>query len=110
MKRSGMVALGAALVLASTALAGCAEPDPDYDELCVDKETLVRVDDDQCDGRSNSHSWIYVPFSAGRSYPVGQKVSHPSASFTRPASGSFSRGGFGGSRGGGGARGGSGGG
>lgn len=100
MKRGAAVALGAALILASMSLAGCAEPDPDHDELCVDRETMIRVNDDQCDGRSSHHGFVYVPFIRGTTYPVGQKVSHPSASFTRPASGSFARGGFGGARGG----------
>jgi dihydroxyacetone kinase len=101
MKRSGMVALGSALVFASMSLAGCSEANPDYDELCVNKETMVRVEDKECDGDGGGgrHGFVYVPYT-GSAYPVGSKVTHPGASFTRPASGTFARGGFGGARGG----------
>lgn len=101
LKRSRGVVLGAALVLAAASLAGCGIGDPDYDELCVEKETMIRDYDPKCDGDGHGgrFHWVYVPYS-GASYPVGSKVTHSGASFTKPASGSFARGGFGGARGG----------
>ena len=45
--RSNTVLLGVT-ALAASSLTGCAS-EPDYAAICVDPETEVRVDDDQCD-------------------------------------------------------------
>lgn len=97
MKRGSRVVLGAgfaaAVVFAVTACAG----DPDTEEICVNRETMVEVDDDFCEDGHHGHTWFYVPY--GSSHAKGSKVTVP-GSYVKPASGTVGRGGFGGSRGG----------
>jgi hypothetical protein len=98
-KRSKTVAMGAVVALSAALLGGCAQepsgPTGEYDE---------RVPDEWCDDgnehRGSSH-FVYFPYSHGvpnKAHPVGSKVVGGSA--VKPASGSFVRGGFGGTRGG----------
>lgn len=110
LKRSKRVVLGAGFLATVLALAGCSEEPSEepteeeyYDELCVERETFIRVEDQVCEdgGHSGSHGFIYVPYTAGSSqpkYPVGSKVT--GGSFTKPGGGTFLRGGFGGVKGG----------
>lgn len=105
MKRSQTVAMGAVVALAAALLAGCAQqtgPTGEYDEICLD-ENDVRVPDEWCDDGNEHHGsshFVYFPYSHGvpnKAHPIGSKVVGGSA--VKPASGSFVRGGFGGTRG-----------
>ncbi|MDO4915995.1 MAG: hypothetical protein Q3974_00060 [Rothia sp. (in: high G+C Gram-positive bacteria)] len=68
-KSSQAVAIGAVTALAM-ALTGCAtdeerETDADYAQICVDEKTQERVEDNQCQDTSHSHSnfgWMWLPF------------------------------------------------
>lgn len=84
------------------ATSACSEEEPEYDQICVDQETMVRVEDSDCEPERGSRHWFYIPFARGvtvPAHPIGSKVT-TSGSFTKPATGTFSRGGFGGYRGG----------
>jgi hypothetical protein len=99
-KRSASVALGG--LFAAIAMAACGtdpEPDPDYSQICVDEQTKLRVDDDECDDDDHhGRSWFYLPYS--RAVPaVGGLVDTTHGSYTRPPTGRIapvSKGGFGG--------------
>lgn len=103
-RRSEMVALGVTAVMAASSLTACgsdADDEPEYAGVCVDPQTQVRLDDDQCrcmdpetgdwnqdddDCRSRSHTrshvgWYFIPYgliAAG----VGSRVA--GGSFSRP--------------------------
>lgn len=93
MKRSSTVVVG--LFLGSVILSACGSSGPDYDQMCVDKATGVRLPDGVCDNDDDHsyprHSWIYYPHGqyhpavgrplAGGSYarPSGRGVSVPAA-------------------------------
>lgn len=101
-RRSEIVALGVTAVMAASSLAACGSDDePEYAGVCVDPQTQVRHDDDQCrcldpetgewndddgDCRSRSHTrnhvgWYFIPYgllAAG----VGSRVA--GGSFSRP--------------------------
>lgn len=69
-RRSRTVAVGAAAVLV-TAMSGCGSS---YDQagVCVDRQSQVRVSDDDCDNDSSgSHGWYYIG-RGGRAPAVGQ--------------------------------------
>ena len=55
---------------AALALAGCgADPDPDYQGVCVDKRTQYRVSDVECD-RDRHNGWYgFVFWPIGLLYP-----------------------------------------
>lgn len=85
-----MVTVG--LVLASLTLTACSDDDSEYTAVCVDPQTQLRVDDDQCDDdddRGGHHPhFVYFPYSSGHSYPaVGQKIT--GGSTVRPAGASY---------------------
>jgi hypothetical protein len=67
--RSSSVALGITAMMAST-LTGCGSESADYAAVCVDPETQVRVDDDQCDddreynGVGGGFFWYYLGASS----------------------------------------------
>lgn len=109
-RRSASVTLGIAAVLAAT-LSGCsagADDDVEYDygAVCADRQTELRVnDDDDCDDRG-SYAWYYIPTGL-RAAAIGERVS--SGSFDPPPpdaatfrggvpgeGGTVERGGFGG--------------
>lgn len=68
-KSSQTVAIGAVTALAVT-LTGCSsedeqETDAEYAQICVNQDTQERVDDNQCDDHTHSHSnfgWMWLPF------------------------------------------------
>lgn len=68
-KSSQTVAIGAVTALA-VALTGCSsedeqETDAEYAQICVNQDTQERVDDNQCDDHTHSHSnfgWMWLPF------------------------------------------------
>lgn len=89
-KSSQAVAIGAVTALA-VALTGCSseesqETDADYAQICVDQQTQERVDDDQCDDHTHSHSnfgWMWLPFFLSMNNnranvipPVGSRVTN----------------------------------
>lgn len=101
MKRSVGVLLGAGIVAASMAMSACSEEGQEYDEICVNQETMIRGEDGDCDNHRSGFAWFYVPYiknGTTPAHPIGSKVT-TSGSFTKPATGTFSRGGFGGYRG-----------
>lgn len=106
------VVLGSFAVLASTVLTcgssifllGRDDPDDDdYDAYCVDQETDVRVEDDDCDpddrisGASSSgrYHWYFIPLGSPKP-AVGAKAA--GGSYAKPVKGGF--GGSGGKSGG----------
>ncbi len=115
-RKSAAVVLGVTALLAPS-LAACSSDDDTVDNqaVCVDEETQVRVDDDQCnpDGSratsgigGSAFLWYFLGTSVGRGFPgIGQRVSggtfsQPSGSYRRggvpAAGGNVPRGGFGG--------------
>lgn len=97
MKRAASITIG--VVLASL-IAGCSDSEqPDYSEVCVDREMTI-LPEDQCDDdddRARGHSFIYIP---GSNY-VGARGSRYTGSYSsvKPTSGTVGRipasGGFG---------------
>lgn len=77
--RSASVALGVTTLMAAS-LSGCASS-ADYAAVCVDPQTELRVDDDQCDDDDEYHGgggggffWYYL--AANRTVPgLGSPVS-----------------------------------
>lgn len=121
MRRSRAVPLALTALLAAS-LTGCADDDaddPDSYAICVDPQTDVRLDDDECDddGRAHGGAWYYFGgIRSGSTYVVprvggtatGGTFSEPSGTVVRggvsAAGGSLaggsstvSHGGFGGS-------------
>ena len=110
------MALGLSGLLASVLLTGCTPSgdvvDADYAQVCEDRKTNSRVEDDKCSdqGRtSGAYGWYFFNMNSGATNnvpPVGSRLTGGSA--TAPSSGSVksgipskggtvSRGGFGGS-------------
>jgi len=106
--RVGGVTLG--LVALLTATSACSddgqEKDADYTEVCVDAQTLERVDESKCPpvdqlvnagAGSNAFLWYYLLGRTVAAPPIGSKVS--GGSTVRPVSGIGARvpasGGFG---------------
>ena len=103
MKRSASIVRGPALLAAVTLVAGCGSKNDNYDQLCVD-QVMIRVDDHECEPEHHPYHWYYVHYPYGSAlpaHPVGSRVTTPGTN-VRPATGSFYRGGFGGTSGGGG--------
>lgn len=86
-KSSQTVAIGAVTALA-VALTGCSsedeqETDAEYAQVCVNQDTQERVDDNQCDDHTHSHSnfgWMWLPFFLGNNRAniipaVGDRIS-----------------------------------
>lgn len=117
-RRSDAVVLGVTAVLASAMLTGCGPDgdviDADYAQVCQDRTTEQRVEDEKCseEGRSSGHfGWYFFPMGSkgsntSRSIPgVGERLSGgvtsvPAGATAKtgvPADGSSSvtRGGFG---------------
>lgn len=112
MKRSRSVVFGptflaaaAAATLAATTLTGRSRDDPDppdYQQICVNEETNIRVDDDACDDDGGGpFVWYYIPYHLSAP-PVGSVASGGSR-LRPPGTGVHApvRGGFGGRSGGG---------
>lgn len=85
--RSRSVGLGLTALVAAS-LTGCAAEEPDYAAICVDPETNVRVDDDQCDDDSEYHGggggfyWFYMATASNHRIPaVGQSYSTSSGTY-----------------------------
>ena len=112
-RRSQAVALGITAVLAA-GLSGCgSDAEYDFAGVCVDKQTQVRVDDEQCDDnntvyRSGGYGWYFIPLGTSAA-SVGSRVtggtySDPGTSASRGgvsrSGGTVARGGFGGGDGG----------
>jgi hypothetical protein len=116
-RRSTLVVVGAATtaVVAAVALMAAGD-DPDYQAVCADPQTGVRVDDEQCDDDGGSSGlrgfgWYYLG-RGSRAVATGAKVT--GGSFLAPdptrfsvrrggvprVGGTISRGGFGGRFGG----------
>lgn len=85
-KSSQAVAIGAVTALA-VALTGCSsedeqETDAEYAQICVNQDTQERVEDNQCDDHTHSHSnfgWMWLPFFLGNNRAntipaVGQRI------------------------------------
>lgn len=97
-KRSVVVVVGGVLATAG-AIWWLNSADPDYSRACVDQETEVRVEDEDCEDEHSPGGarWFYSGYSHSVP-PVGTKMNMTQGSFTKP-SGSIStvsRGGFGG--------------
>lgn len=78
-KRSKTVLLGITSLAATTFVTGCAAQEPDYQAICVDPSTNVRIDDDQCDdsdeprdydGSSSGFFWFYMASNSSRPLPA----------------------------------------
>lgn len=86
--RSASVRLGLTALVAAS-LTGCAtEEEPDYAAICVDPQTNVRVDDDQCDDDSEYHGagggffWFYMATASNNRIPaVGDSFGRSSGSY-----------------------------
>ena len=110
------MALGLSGLLASVLLTGCSPDgnvvDADYAQVCQDRKSQSRVEDDKCSdqGRSSgAYGWYFFNMNSGSSNtvpPVGSRLT--GGTTTAPASGTVksgiaskggtvSRGGFGGS-------------
>lgn len=110
MKKSSKVTLGKAMfTVMALALSGCASG-PDYEEvdagsqeICIDSETMERVDFEKCDddrshGGSHFYPW-YHKSSNGPAPAIGSKINpghgsvlKPGGTIARPpASGGFGR-------------------
>ena len=92
--RSVAVTLGAVPLLAATLTACGSDEDYDYSAICVDPNTQVRVDDDNCDdddrgGGVGVFGWYFLGRGAYAA-PIGQRVG--GGSFATP-SGSHIKGG-----------------
>lgn len=95
-RRSSAVILGITGVVAAS-LTGCSSDEPvRYQGVCVDRTTMQRLDDDQCDdddasrGYYGGHGWYY--YGVGRSAPaVGQPAS--GGFWAAPKDGSYVSGG-----------------
>ncbi|MDI2127631.1 hypothetical protein [Yinghuangia seranimata] len=102
--RSTAVAATLTLGLASglTACSSGGSKQADYAEVCVHKQTMMRVADELClSDRTGVYAWYYVPrkgSGGGTSTlpPSGSSVGSGGGTFVRPGKGSVSRGGFGG--------------
>ncbi|MCA5893640.1 tRNA-dihydrouridine synthase [Isoptericola sp. NEAU-Y5] len=115
--RSASVTLGVTAVVAAS-LTGCTSQSADNRAICVDPETQLRVDDDECDEDDDYHGsgtpssgfyWYYLR-SGGRAPAVGASYATGTGSFDSSRlsgssskggvssdGGTISRGGFGGS-------------
>ena len=97
-KRSVVVVVGGVLATAG-AIWWFNSADPDYSRACVDQETEVRVEDEDCEepGYTGGARWFYSGYSHSVS-PVGAKMNMTQGSYTKPSGSiaSVSRGGFGG--------------
>ncbi|MCK9793659.1 tRNA-dihydrouridine synthase [Isoptericola sp. 4D.3] len=99
--RSASVTLGVTAVVAAS-LTGCGSQDADNRAICVDPETQLRVDDDECDEDDDYHGtgtpaagfyWYYLR-SGGRAPAVGASYATSAGSFdSTKLSGSSSKGG-----------------
>ncbi|MEU8134039.1 hypothetical protein [Streptodolium elevatio] len=106
--RSATVAAATTLSLAC-ALAACGggskgSKKSDYSEVCVHRQSMMRVADNLClTDRTNVYSWYYIPRKTGKQENAvpseGSSYTGTGGTFTRPNSGSVTRGGFGGSGG-----------
>ena len=111
-----LIALGLSGLLASVLLTGCSPDgevvDADYAQVCQDRKTESRVDDDKCSdqGRSSgAYGWYFFNINSGSSKNVtavgsrltGGSTTAPSSGSVKsgvaPKGGTVSRGGFGGS-------------
>lgn len=100
-RRSTKVTLSVAfLALAAATLSGCgSDEDPDYGQICIDEQTHLRVDDDECDDNDGGSSfvWFWYPYSAGA--PAVGSRAPSSGSTVKPAVGTYAKvpasGGFG---------------
>lgn len=102
MKRSTLVVLGVGFLTVCGGAYWLLDGGEQYDEVCVNQETMIRVQDSDCESEHEGHHWYYMSYPRFGSlppHPIGSKVT-TSGSFTKPATGAFSRGGFGGVRGG----------
>lgn len=90
-------------------LVGCgADEDPQHDGICMENTTFLRADDDKCpdeegNGGSGGHGWIFYPHGSTHHPAVGHRVS-PGYGTVTPAGGFWkgavpSTGGFGGTGG-----------
>ena len=99
-KRSTKVTIGAVVVVAACCVAGLVNTEAAYDQVCAHRESMIRLDDGDCDGSDANAAWYYIQYPRFGSlgpHPVGSRVK--SGTFSQPTSGAFHRGGFGGSRG-----------
>jgi hypothetical protein len=94
--KSNAVKLGLTALVASS-LTGCGTDDGQA--ICVDPQTEVRVDDDDCDGVDEDYDgtgggfyWFYIP--SGHSAPgVGSRYNRSVGYYKAPSGTSFSKGG-----------------
>lgn len=100
MKRSTSVTL-CIIPLLVTALSGCAEDEEvnaDYSQVCVEDDTDIRVEDNNCDTDSTGSHWVWFPHHLLMP-PVGDRINPAFGVTTKPTSGTIARppakGGFG---------------
>lgn len=96
-RKTKSLALGVSGLLASAMITGCTPSgeviDADYAQVCQDKKTEIRVEDNHCseEGRSGGYYGWYFYQSGGGTVPsVGTKLS--GGSTTAPSSGSVKSG------------------
>ncbi len=110
-RKTGVLTLGLAGMLASTLLTGCSpgtEIDADYAQVCRDNRSESRVEDNNCSdqGRSSgSYGWYFFSTQSTSPVPaVGSRLSGGTATLpsgstaksgTPSKGGTVSRGGFG---------------
>lgn len=94
-KKSTSVVLGMSAVIAA-GLTGCdasalgADVGKDYAQVCVDKATQKRLEDQKCKedgGGSHAHGWTYIPLYRGAASqvpPVGSALTQKGALTTLP--------------------------
>ena len=96
-RKTGALTLGVSGLLASAMITGCTPSgeviDSDWAQVCQDKKTELRVDDNHCseDGRAGGYYGWYFYQSGGGSIPsVGNKLS--GGTTTAPSSGTVKSG------------------
>jgi hypothetical protein len=100
--RSRNVALALTTVAAAASLSSCSTGD-DYQAICVDPQTEMRVDDDECDDVDDDYdggsgfAWFYISTHGSHRAPaVGHSYSKLKSSgvYKVPSGKSYSKGGF----------------
>lgn len=88
MRRMRSVTVAAGFT-AALALAACSsEPEPTHNRICVDQETQIRVEDDDCDddrvGVGPRYMWFYYPVHMSGP-PVGARIVASQGTYVKPA-------------------------
>lgn len=88
MRRMRSAAVAASFT-ASLALAACSsQPEPTHNRICVDRETEIRVSDEECDDDRATvgprFMWFYYPVHLSGP-PVGSRIVASQGTWVKPA-------------------------